>query len=422
MSELLSPAGTLTMLNAAINFGADAIYAGQPRYSLRVRNNEFNDLQKLKTAIDTTHLHNKKIYIVTNLLPHNAKLKTFPEDIQKIVDLHPDALIMSDVGLIDFVRNKYPEMPIHLSVQANTTNYAAVKFWQKLGLQRIILSRELSLDEIAEIRQQCPDIELEVFIHGALCIAYSGRCLMSGYFNHRDANQGTCTNACRWEYKVAAEKNQPINFYVKEPNRPQDLMPIEEDEHGTYLFNSKDLRGLEHVETLLKIGVDSFKIEGRTKSAYYVARTTQVYRQAIDDFKNGRTFDYKNLSVLENLANRGYTDGFFQRHHDADYQNYLQGHSTAQKSQYVADVGDFDNQNKRLHLIAKNHFEVGDTLEFITPNGNFEMQLTENSMFNKKGENVSQAKGIGHQVWINFDTEKFALPIKDAFVAKIFKK
>ena len=245
---------------------------------------------------------------------------------------------------------------------------------------------------------------------------------MSGYFNHRDANQGTCTNACRWEYKVAAEKNQPINFYVKEPNRPQDLMPIEEDEHGTYLFNSKDLRGLEHVETLLKIGVDSFKIEGRTKSAYYVARTTQVYRQAIDDFKNGRTFDYKNLSVLENLANRGYTDGFFQRHHDADYQNYLQGHSTAQKSQYVADVGDFDNQNKRLHLIAKNHFEVGDTLEFITPEGNFEMQLTENSMFNKKGENVSQAKGIGHQVWINFDTEKFALPIKDAFVAKIFKK
>ena len=422
MSELLSPAGTLTMLNAAINFGADAIYAGQPRYSLRVRNNEFNDLQKLKTAIDTTHLHNKKIYIVTNLLPHNAKLKTFPEDIQKIVDLQPDALIMSDVGLIDFVRNKYPEMPIHLSVQANTTNYAAVKFWQKLGLQRIILSRELSLDEIAEIRQQCPDIELEVFIHGALCIAYSGRCLMSGYFNHRDANQGTCTNACRWEYKVAAEKNQPINFYVKEPNRPQDLMPIEEDEHGTYLFNSKDLRGLEHVETLLKIGVDSFKIEGRTKSAYYVARTTQVYRQAIDDFKNGRTFDYKNLSVLENLANRGYTDGFFQRHHDADYQNYLQGHSTAQKSQYVADVGDFDNQNKRLHLIAKNHFEVGDTLEFITPEGNFEMQLTENSMFNKKGENVSQAKGIGHQVWINFDTEKFALPIRDAFVAKIFKK
>ena len=422
MSELLSPAGTLTMLNAAINFGADAIYAGQPRYSLRVRNNEFNDLQKLKTAIDTTHLHNKKIYIVTNLLPHNAKLKTFPEDIQKIVDLQPDALIMSDVGLIDFVRNKYPEMPIHSSVQANTTNYAAVKFWQKLGLQRIILSRELSLDEIAEIRQQCPDIELEVFIHGALCIAYSGRCLMSGYFNHRDANQGTCTNACRWEYKVAAEKNQPINFYVKEPNRPQDLMPIEEDEHGTYLFNSKDLRGLEHVETLLKIGVDSFKIEGRTKSAYYVARTTQVYRQAIDDFKNGRTFDYKNLSVLENLANRGYTDGFFQRHHDADYQNYLQGHSTAQKSQYVADVGDFDNQNKRLHLIAKNHFEIGDTLEFITPEGNFEMQLTENSMFNKKGENVSQAKGIGHQVWINFDTEKFALPIKDAFVAKIFKK
>ncbi len=420
MTELLSPAGTLLMLNAAINFGADAIYAGQPRYSLRVRNNEFNDLQKLKIGIETAHKNNKKIYIVTNLLPHNAKLKTFHNDIKKVIDLQPDALIMSDVGLIDIIRNEYPEMPIHLSVQANTTNYAAVKFWQKLGLQRIILSRELSLEEIAEIRQQCPNIELEVFIHGALCIAYSGRCLMSGYFNHRDANQGTCTNACRWEYKVSAE--QPLNFYVKETNRPNDLMPIEEDEHGTYLFNSKDLRGLEHVEALMKIGVDSFKIEGRTKSAYYVARTTQVYRQAIDDFYNGRNFDYKNLAVLENLANRGYTDGFFQRHHDADYQNYLQGYSSAEKSQYVADVGDFDTENQRLNLIVKNHFEVGDLLEFITPNGNFQMSISENTMYNKKNEKVSEAKGIGYQVWINFDIKKFSVPMKNSFVAKIFKK
>jgi putative protease len=215
--ELLLPAGTLDKMRTAYAYGADAVYAGQPRYSLRARNNEFK-LDELGIGIREAHALKKKFFVASNLMPHNAKVKTYMLDMQPVIEMRPDALIMADPGLIAMVRERWPEMQIHLSVQANTVNYAAVKFWNSLGLSRVILSREISLDEIEEIRQQCPDIELEVFIHGALCIAYSGRCLLSGYFNHRDANQGTCTNSCRWDYKVdSAEENdtgeiQKIDF------------------------------------------------------------------------------------------------------------------------------------------------------------------------------------------------------------------
>ena len=215
--ELLLPAGTLDKMRSAYAFGADAVYAGQPRYSLRARNNEFQ-LEELQTGIAEAHALGKKLFVASNLMPHNAKVKTYMADMEPVIAMRPDALIMADPGLIAMVRERWPEADIHLSVQANTVNYAAVKFWQSLGLSRVILSRELSLDEIEEIRQLCPDMELEVFVHGALCIAYSGRCLLSGYFNHRDANQGTCTNSCRWDYKVDnAEENgtgdiQKIDF------------------------------------------------------------------------------------------------------------------------------------------------------------------------------------------------------------------
>lgn len=296
--ELLAPAGSLDMMRTAFDFGADAIYAGQPRYSLRVRNNEFGTLEKLGEGIAEAHARGKQFFVVSNIFPHNAKLATYLDDMAPVVALKPDALIMSDPGLIDMVRETWPEQAVHLSVQSNTVNWAAVRFWKKLGLTRIILSRELSLDEVAEIRQQCPDIELEVFVHGALCIAYSGRCLLSGYFNHRDPNQGTCTNSCRWDYKVHTPAGQPVQFMdrdaeilLEEKERPGELMPIEEDEHGTYIMNSKDLRAIEHVHRLVEIGIDSLKIEGRTKSPYYVARTCQAYRQAIDDAVAGRPFD-----------------------------------------------------------------------------------------------------------------------------------
>ncbi|MFZ1446442.1 MAG: U32 family peptidase, partial [Candidatus Dechloromonas phosphoritropha] len=303
--ELLAPAGSLAMMRTAFAFGADAIYAGQPRYSLRVRNNEFGDLDKLGTAIAEAHTQGKQFFVVSNIFPHNAKLTTYLADMAPVVALKPDALIMSDPGLIDMVREAWPDQVIHLSVQANTVNWAAVRFWQKIGVDRIILSRELSLDEVAEIRQQCPDIELEVFVHGALCIAYSGRCLLSGYFNHRDPNQGSCTNSCRWDYKVHTPGEQEI--LLEEKERPGELMPIEEDEHGTYIMNSKDLRAIEHVQRLVEIGIDSLKIEGRTKSPYYVARTCQSYRQAIDDAVAGRPLAPELLRELDGLANRGYT-------------------------------------------------------------------------------------------------------------------
>src|SRR5512139_3965382 len=201
--ELLAPAGSLHMLDTAFAFGATAVYAGQPRYSLRVRNNDFGDLDVLAEGIRRAHALGHPFYLVSNIYPHGAKLKTYLKDMAPVVALKPDALIMSDPGLILMIRERWPEMPIHLSVQANTVNSASVRFWQQAGISRVILSRELSLDEIADIRQACPDMELEVFVHGALCVAYSGRCLLSGYFNHRDPNQGTCTNSCRWDYKVA---------------------------------------------------------------------------------------------------------------------------------------------------------------------------------------------------------------------------
>jgi putative protease len=409
--ELLAPAGTLRNLRYAIAYGADAVYAGMPRYSLRVRNNDFSRAEKLAEGIEYVHAHGKAFFMATNVLPHNSKVKTFLADMGPIMELRPDALIMADPGLIMLVRERWPDMDIHLSVQANTMNYASVKFWQQLGIKRIILSRELSLDQVAEIRQECPDIELEVFVHGALCIAYSGRCLLSGYFNHRDANQGTCTNACRWDYKVKdAEQDisgdiRPVEpRLIEEAERPGELMPIEEDEHGTYIMNSKDLRAVEHVGRLVEMGIDSLKIEGRTKSHYYTARTAQVYRQAIDDAVAGRLFDVGLLGQLENLASRGYTDGFFQRHHDEDTQNYLDNHSKSVRQRFVGELVAYDAATGLAEVDVKNRFQVGDQLELIMPGGNHSFRL--DLMQDMTGKSTDVAPGSGHHVRIPLPTEE----------------
>ncbi|SDH13559.1 MULTISPECIES: tRNA 5-hydroxyuridine modification protein YegQ [unclassified Duganella] len=434
--ELLLPAGSLDKMHAAFDFGADAVYAGQPRYSLRVRNNDFSTLQALQEGIDGAHARGKQFFVASNIFAHNAKLKTYLRDMEPVIHMKPDALIMADPGLIMMVRDKWPDVPVHLSVQANAVNWADVKFWHRMGLTRVILSRELSLDEIEEIRQQCPEMELEVFVHGALCIAYSGRCLLSGYFNHRDPNQGTCTNSCRWDYKVQnAEEDatgdfakviplqfqkalqeaeqQPFSslhqqprhpladraYLIEEAERPGQLMPIMEDEHGTYIMNSKDLRAVEHIERLVKIGVDSLKVEGRTKSLYYAARTAQVYRQAIDDAVAGRPFNIDLLGQLQGLANRGYTDGFYQRHHTQSYQNYMRGASEANRSQYIGDVLSVENGWARVEV--KNRFAVGDRLEVIHPQGNRDIELTR--MLNDNGDEINVAPGSGHFVRIALD-------------------
>ena len=435
-TELLSPAGTIKNMRYAFAYGADAVYAGQPRYSLRVRNNDFKDTN-LEVGIAEAHALGKKFFLTSNLMPHNSKVRTYMDDLEPVIELGPDALIMADPGLIMMVRERWPEMPIHLSVQANTVNFAAVKFWAQQGIERVILSRELSLDEVEEIRQECPDTELEVFVHGALCIAYSGRCLLSGYFNHRDPNQGTCTNSCRWDYKTvevqesaegvfkpteqiagaipadAIKMNEPATtqaeigngqrhpladkvYMLEEKNRPGEHTTIMEDEHGTYIMNSKDLRAVEHVGRLIDIGVDCLKIEGRTKSHYYVARVTQSYRQAIDAHERGEAFDPRLLGDLENLANRGYTDGFFERHHTQDYQNYMESHSMSRQQSFVGEVLSYDSASGIAEGDVKNRFSIGDRLQLVTPNGNED--ITIDSMENLKGQAVETAPGSGHFV------------------------
>ena len=447
--ELLLPAGSLDKMRAAYDFGADAIYAGQPRYSLRARNNEFRQ-EQIEQGILEAHARGKKFFLTSNLLPHNDKVRTYLRDIEPIIAMRPDALIMADPGLIMMVREKWPQVPIHLSVQANTVNFMAVKFWQKVGVTRIILSRELSLDEIAKIRQECPDMELEVFVHGALCIAYSGRCLLSGYFNRRDPNQGTCTNACRWNYATqgtATDTNtgeaiaQPMEgdfdfakaqedehsafaacgggarhpladqvYLLEEKERPGQLMPIMEDEHGTYIMNSKDLRAVEHVQRLVEIGVDSLKIEGRTKSQYYVSRTAQVYRRAIDDAVAGRAFNPELITELEGLANRGYTSGFLERRPANDYQNYETGSSGARRSQFVAEVKNATDGWAEVE--TKNRFAVGDTLEIIHPSGNRQVVLTQ--MRGLEGEELQVAAGSPLRVRIPLDG-----PAEGALIARL---
>jgi len=424
--ELLSPAGTLKNMRYAFAYGADAVYAGQPRYSLRVRNNDFLE-DNLQKGIKEAHGLGKKFFLATNVIPHNSKIKTFMADIEPIIAMKPDALIMADPGLIMMTREKWPEMPIHLSVQANTVNYATVKFWQSMGVERIILSRELSLDEIAEIRQECPDMELEVFVHGALCIAYSGRCLLSGYFNHRDPNQGTCTNSCRWKYDtLPAHENaegdyvldnaaismndistascggaerHPLadkTYFLEEEGRKGELLPIMEDENGTYIMNSKDLRAIEHIQRLVDIGVDSLKIEGRTKSHYYVARTAQTYKQAINDALAGRDFNPELIGVLENLANRGYTDGFYQRHHTHEYQNYITGYSKSHQQQFCGEIRSYDTETGIAEIDVKNKFAVGDKLELILPEGN--QDITVEGMTDMYNKDMQEASGGGYEV------------------------
>jgi putative protease len=468
--ELLSPAGSIKNMQYAFAYGADAVYAGQPRYSLRVRNNEFNQLEKMAEAISMAHAQGKHFFVASNLAPHNDKIRSYLRDMEPVIAMGPDALIMSDPGLIMMVRDKWPDMPIHLSVQANAVNWAAVKFWERQGIQRVILSRELSIEEIEEIRQRCPDIELEVFVHGALCIAYSGRCLLSGYMTHRDGNQGACTNSCRWKYDtheatetpegdivaidpavhqqaIAAQQllassqqahrvgevgswdptQSPTDsissgkllniedrvFLLQEENRPGEYMPAYEDEHGTYIMNSKDLRAIQHVKRLIDIGINSLKIEGRTKSHFYAARTAQIYREAIDDALAGNEFNMGLMDKLESLASRGYTEGFYRRHLPKEYQNYENGFSKSTQQQFVGEVVGIDESTHEWIIDVKNKFGVGDEIELMSPSGNKTFILK--GMHNTRGEEMEVAPGSGHMVRIQADdgmTPDFGLLMK----------
>lgn len=395
------PAGNLEKLKFAFAYGADAVYAGIPQFSLRARENGFRD-QSIFEGAEHAHQLGKKFYLTANILGHNQKIDLFLKKIDEMVLAKPDAIIMADPGLIHAVKEKYPEIPVHLSVQANVMNWAAVKFWHKAGVERIILSRELSINEIKEIKNKVPEMELEAFVHGAICIAHSGRCLLSNYFGHRDANQGLCTNACRWPYKLYAkpqlEEESSSNrldlladFYLEEKDRPGEFMRIDEDEHGTYIMNARDLMAIEHLKEMAEAGIDSFKIEGRTKSVYYLAVTTRTYRQAIDDMMAGKPFNPELVKELNKIHNRGYTPGFLVGKTDSSLQRYEEGITNIYSQEFGGMI--LESKPGSLFVTPKNRLNVGDQLEIMTPEKSFNFEIK--AIQDEQGQNLEALHG-GH--------------------------
>jgi len=403
--ELLVPAGTYQKMDYALAYGADAVYAGIPKFSLRARENDFNP-ESLQEAITSVRSKGKKLYLTMNIFPHNRKLNSFEKTLDAVASLKPDGLIMADPGMVMYAREKHPNLELHLSTQSNTVNWMSVKFWHDLGVKRIILSRELAIDEIKEIRQKVPDIELESFIHGAICMAYSGRCLLSNYFNHRDANQGVCTNACRWEYKLYGpssnrgddnhpHEHSPIEpqFFLEETERPGTMMPIDEDEHGTYILNAKDLSTIDILPSLIDAGIDSLKVEGRTKSVYYVSTITRAYRQALDMLAEQKQITTDLSKEVYAVANRGYVTGFLDKNPKEKGQNYEAGHSGSQSHIFMGIVSDWDSQAGLATIQVRNRMEKDDQLELMTPDKNIPFRLEK--ILDIQGNELEVAHGGG---------------------------
>jgi len=417
--ELLLPAGNFDKLKYALAYGADAVYAGVPRYSLRTRENDFRK-GSLVEGIAYTHELDKKIYLTMNIYAHNTKIKGFMSEMERMLQYEPDAMIMSDPGLIGLARQEFPELEIHLSTQANCTNWASAAFWRDQGVSRIILSRELSLKEITEIHEKVPDVELEAFVHGAICIAYSGRCLITNYMNNMDANQGTCTNSCRWGYNfgqktpslLALEEEASLpaseryespgeGFFLEEPKRPGQHFNMLEDEHGTYMMNAKDLCSIELLGQMRDAGIVSYKVEGRTKSVYYAAMTARSYRKAIDDMLADRPFDSKNLVDLVGIAHRRYISGFYTRNPQEYGQNYDDPSSQDFTHQNAGLVTRWDPGAKQLEFEVKNRLEIGDMVEIISPENT--RVATIEKLFNARKRPVEVVHGGTGLAYIPFD-------------------
>lgn len=417
--ELLMPAGSLEKLRFAYHFGADAAYCGVPLFSLRARENEFR-LDELKTAIGEARLLGKKLYLTANVFARNLKLKSFREQVRLWAELQPDALIMSDPGLMAIVREQHPEIPIHLSVQANCMNWESVKFWQKMGVSRIILSRELRLEEIREIKNRVPDVELEAFVHGAICIAYSGRCLMSHYMSHRDANQGVCDNSCRNPFKVyetkALEPDQ--HFYLEDLRQRGELYEITEDENGTYLMNAKDLCLIEHLKELADAGVISFKVEGRTKSVYYASVVARAYRWALDDLIAGREFNLEHLTELDKIQHRGYHKGFAMGSPGEQGISYEHGGTQLHSRQFSGLVVENQERSNEATIEVRGPLEPGDVIEIMSPNTSEYAQIL--SIKNKSEKVVTKANpGMGVYV---FELDKPVQAPPSSVVAKVLNQ
>ena len=427
--ELLMPAGNFEKMQYAFAFGADAVYLGIPRFSLRARENGFKNKEDIYKAIYYAHQLNKKVYITANVLPHNHKIDSFIVYVTNFLKhCQPDAWIMSDPGLIMLMKEHHPEQIIHLSVQANTVNFASAKFWEKIGVQRIILSRELSINEIKIIKKHCPHLELEAFVHGSICIAYSGRCLISNYMSYRDPNQGTCSNSCRWQYKIlqkgdvqpaSMQENIPQKelsetpqgdtyapiegeYYLEENERPGEYMPIDEDENGTYLMNARDLCGIEYLEEMKEAGVESFKVEGRSKSIYYVALIARAYRFAIDDMQNGKPFNPQHLEDIFATSNRGLIAGFLKGNPGHTAQAFEDGRSQASSYRFSGILRDYDSEKKLMKIEMRNPIKVGMNLEIVLPSATQTFTVT--NIYNEKEQEVSEVHGGAGFCWIPFKT------------------
>jgi putative protease len=416
MTELLLPAGNMEKLKFAIAYGADAVYAGVPAYSLRTRENEFT-LGFLEEATEYCRKHQKKIYFTANIFPHNVKIPHFLRAMEKMEALQPDAFIMADPGLIHLAKENFPNITLHLSVQANNVNWASAQFWHSIGIRRIILSRELSLREIQEIAQKNPTLEIESFVHGAICMAYSGRCLLSNYFSWRDANQGTCSHSCRWKYTLYAGKENhvgdieeytpiPGNFFLEEEERPGEMMKVEENQYGTYIMNSRDLCALEYLEDLLHAGVESLKIEGRNKTIYYTAIVARAYRMALTAIKN-KTFDKKTLHMLLDEVfttnSRGYIPGFLPGNPKDMAQEYekRQGYHT---HDFVGVVR--KREGFRLKIEGKNRIDIGDVLEFCFPCRDDDFSFPLKNFWNEKGDPITNFSGGQGNFFLDVSKEK----------------
>ncbi len=392
--ELLMPAGSLDVLKTAVVYGADAVYIGGEAFGLRAKAHNFS-LADMRIGAAFAHSRGVKVYVTANILAHNQDLSGVEEYFHQLKEVKPDGLIISDPGVFDLARKVLPEVEVHISTQANNTNYGTYLFWHRLGAKRVVSARELSLEEIRQIRGQIPeDMEIETFVHGAMCISYSGRCLLSNFFTGRDANQGACTHPCRWKYAIMEE------------TRPGEYMPVYENDRGTFIFNSKDLCMVEHIPRLCEAGIDSFKVEGRMKTALYVATVARAYRRAIDDFWKGPEVFRENLEwykeEIGKCTNREFTTGFFFGKPGSDAHIYA--NSTYVKNYtYLGTVESVDARGLAC-LEQKNKFSAGETIEVMKPDGRNLTGIVK-GIWNEDGESQDSAPHARQVLYVDLDTE-----------------
>lgn len=389
--ELLIPASSLEVLKAAVLYGADAVYIGGEMYGLRAKAKNFSP-EDMAEGIRYAHEYGKKVYVTANIVAHNDDMDGIRSYFKELKQMGPDALIISDPGVFVIAKEECPEIAIHISTQANSSNYGTYRFWYDQGASRVVAARELSLKELAEIRLHIPaDMEIEAFVHGAMCISHSGRCLLSNYFTGRGANQGACTHPCRWKY------------FVSEETRPGEYLPVFENDRGTYIFNSRDLCMIEHIPDLIRAGVDSFKIEGRMKTALYVGAVTRTYRKAIDDFLESEEKYLANMDYyreeISKCTFREFTTGFYYGKPDENAQIYT-GNTYNKEFTYIGIVQETDREG-RVKIYQRNKFTVGETLEVMMTDGT-NVNVKVQAMYDENGDSVESAPHPKQEIWIDF--------------------